>query len=88
MLIDNEIQIISMEDVTESDPEPGKIVTASGWGLPADGAGATSDYLRDVDVPVLSNEDCNAYYQVITDGHLCTDGKGGHGTCQVLHNTN
>ena len=69
---------------SESDPKPGEIVTATGWGMPADNAPDTSEVLREVNVPVESNEECNDYYGIIKDGMICTDSTGGKGTCQVI----
>ena len=45
-----------------------------------------SDVLREVDVPIMSNEDCNNVYGLIADGHICTNSAGGKGTCYVRKN--
>ena len=66
-----------------SDPSPGETVTASGWGRPSDSAGSISDVLREVDVPVMSNTECDGVYGIVNDGHICIDSKGGKGTCNV-----
>ena len=42
-----------------------------------------SEVLREVDVPVMSNNDCNKTYGLIKDGNICTDSLGGKGTCYV-----
>jgi secreted trypsin-like serine protease len=58
------------------------VATASGWGLPSDGAETISDVLRSVQVPVGANSGCNLYYfGVIQDTHLCTASDGGKSTC-------
>merc|ERR1712047_58075 len=66
---------------TGSGPEVGEMVQATGWGRDSDAAGGISEVLREVSVPVMSNEDCDAVYSVVNDGHICIDSKGGNGTC-------
>jgi hypothetical protein len=64
----------------------GKIGTASGWGTTQED-GKPSCVLREVDVPIMSNEDCrktNYTEQMITDNMMCAgyaDGK--KDSCQV-----
>ena len=79
--LDSNIQTISL--ASGSDPSPGETVTASGWGRPSDSAGSISDVLREVDVPVMSNTECDGVYGIVNDGHICIDSKGGKGTCNV-----
>ena len=69
-----------------SDPSPGETVNAHGWGRPSDSAGSISDVLREVDVPVMSNSECDGVYGIVNDGHICIDSKGGKGTCNVNSN--
>ncbi|XP_071516902.1 brachyurin-like [Panulirus ornatus] len=57
------------------------IVTPTGWGRTSDSVGGTSDVLRQVDVYVMSNADCNTAFGIITDGNICIDSTGGRGTC-------
>jgi secreted trypsin-like serine protease len=66
-----------------SDPnlEAGTIVTPSGWGKDSDDSWFISDNLREVTVPVISNEDCKAIYSIIYDGSICIDSSNGRGTC-------
>jgi len=46
---------------SELDPPAGTVVTCSGWGTTSSG-GSISDVLRSVDIPVVSDADCdNAY---------------------------
>ena len=67
-----------------SDPSAGEIVRATGWGRPSDSSQGISDVLREVDVPVMSNSDCRDFFNIITDGNVCIDSAGGHGTCNVI----
>ncbi|XP_045139168.1 chymotrypsin BII-like [Portunus trituberculatus] len=64
-----------------SDVSVGTIVTPTGWGRPSDSSGGISDVLREVDVPIMSNSDCNAIYGIVTPGNICIDSTGGMGTC-------
>jgi len=60
----------------------GDLVSIIGWGKPSDAAGGKSPVLRMFhDLPVISNEQCNALYGIIGDGIVCVDSTGGHGTC-------
>ena len=79
----NKIQTIAL--ASGSDPEPGQIVTAAGWGV-TENHDHISDPLREVDVPIMSNDNCNNVYGLITDGHICTNSAGGKGTCYVRKN--
>ena len=79
--LDSNIATISL--ASGSDPSPGETVTASGWGRPSDSAGSISDVLREVDVPVMSNTECDGVYGIVNDGHICIDSKGGKGICNV-----
>jgi len=78
--LDSNIQTITLQNAG-GDPNPGEMVEATGWGRPSDASGGISDVLREVTVPVLSNEDCDAVYSIVNDGHICIDSKGGKGTC-------
>ncbi|XP_076042406.1 brachyurin-like [Oratosquilla oratoria] len=60
----------------------GKNVTVAGWGMKSDNSNGTTDKLRKVEVPVISNEECSKTYGgVITTDILCTSGDDGKGTC-------
>ncbi|XP_065343147.1 trypsin-1-like [Cloeon dipterum] len=66
------IKPICLPTVTE-EKYVGKIGTASGWGTTQED-GKPSCVLREVDVPVMSNEDCrktNYTEQMITDNMMC-----------------
>ena len=74
--------IIKTIGLASSDPAVGETCTVSGWGKDSDSASGISPVLRYVDVPILSNEDCNIY-GIVWDGMICIDTAGGHGTCSV-----
>lgn len=65
--------------------EPETQIRVSGWGATSEG-GPTSNQLLRVDVPVVSNETCNAepsYGGAITENMLCLGEKtGGKDSCQ------
>merc|ERR1712212_717043 len=48
---------------------------------PSDSASGTSDVLRQVDVPIMSNADCAAVFAIIGDGVICIDTTGGKSSC-------
>ncbi|XP_050738551.1 chymotrypsin BII-like [Eriocheir sinensis] len=64
-----------------SDVSVGDIVTPTGWGKPSDSALGTSNVLRQVNVPIMANSDCNDAYGIITANIVCIDSTGGMGTC-------
>jgi secreted trypsin-like serine protease len=54
---------------------PGTSVRAIGWGLTSTGGGAESGILLQVDMPLISNIDCQTTYtNPITDRMICADG--------------
>jgi len=60
----------------------GDLVTPIGWGRPSDSAGSISPVLRMVeDLPIITNEECNAVYGIVGEGVVCIDTTGGKGTC-------
>lgn len=63
----------------------GDIATATGWGRFSDDSMATSPVLRTVDVPVISNEACAAFFgdNFVVESTICTSGAGGRGTCNA-----
>ncbi|XP_076042129.1 brachyurin-like [Oratosquilla oratoria] len=66
-----------------SDTMEGETVTATGWGKNSDSAWGTTNILRKVDVPVISNSECaETFGTIITDKLLCTSGAEGMGTCE------
>lgn len=71
-------------ELTSEDSVAGAISTITGWGT-TQSAGYASDQLLAVDVPIVSNEDCNEDYNgLITDTMLCAGlrGEGGKDACQ------
>ncbi|XP_076042404.1 brachyurin-like isoform X2 [Oratosquilla oratoria] len=66
-----------------SDTMAGSTVTASGWGKMSDDAMGTTNILRNVDLPVITNDECAMTFGgVITKNVICTSGAGGRSTCQ------
>ena len=64
----------------------GKVLTVAGWGT-LSSSGPSPDTPRRVDVPVVSNEECNeatAYGGLILDGMICAGNlsEGGVDACQ------
>ena len=79
--LDENIQTVGLS--SGSDPAKGEMVEATGWGKDSDSAGGISPVLREVTVPVESNENCDAYYGIVKDSQICINAEGGHGTCNV-----
>merc|ERR1712062_848258 len=77
--LDANIQTVGLS--SGSDPAKGEMVEATGWGKDSDSAGGISPVLREVTVPVESNENCDAYYGIVKDSQICINAEGGHGTC-------
>jgi hypothetical protein len=63
--------------------QPGQNTTVTGWGLTKED-GTPSDVLRQVNVPIVSNETCNESYNgAVTEGMLCAGLQGGgRDSCQ------
>ncbi|KAA0202996.1 hypothetical protein HAZT_HAZT010845 [Hyalella azteca] len=63
--------------------QDGVLVNPSGWGRPSDTQSTISDVLRQVVVPVLSNDVCADTYggASVTPNVICIDSTGGKGTC-------
>jgi hypothetical protein len=62
----------------------GELVTAIGWGKPSDASGSISPVLRMVaDLPVITNQECDAIYGIVGPGVVCISTAGGKGTCGV-----
>ncbi|CAL8117614.1 unnamed protein product [Orchesella dallaii] len=98
--IDNDIALIKLSDPVELDGVivpaclpanndysfDGVLATAAGWGATEEG-GPVSKQLLKVDVPVISNDDCNTktqYNGKITENMLCAGyvEEGGKDSCQ------
>ncbi|KAF2635171.1 trypsin [Massarina eburnea CBS 473.64] len=72
---------------SDYDPEAGSIVSVAGWGTTNSDDGILSNYLRKVDVHVISRETCEADYAVtkenITAQMMCAGEKaGGKDSCE------
>ena len=52
------------------DPENGQIVTAIGWGKDSDESDGLSRLLREVNIPIMDNFDCNSVYGNVNDGNI------------------
>lgn len=80
-----------LSDVLSDDDYVGRTGIAAGWGtLKEDGK--PSCILQEVEVPIISNEDCrNTNYssKMISDNMMCAGypTTGGKDSCQVTHNT-
>jgi len=61
--------------------DAGNLLTVVGWGKPSDSAGGVSPTMRYVEVPVISNEECNNVFGMVGEGVVCVDTSGGHGSC-------
>ncbi|KAM8711109.1 hypothetical protein ACLKA7_000271 [Drosophila subpalustris] len=72
-------------ELASEDVAPGAISTITGWGTTSSG-GTASNQLLAVDVPIVSNADCDKDYggDRITDSMLCAGvrGVGGKDACQ------
>ena len=53
-----------------------------GWGTTSYG-GSSSDVLLEVEVPVVTNDQCKTTMSGITDGMICAGGVEGKDGCQV-----
>ncbi|XP_045139179.1 brachyurin-like [Portunus trituberculatus] len=59
-----------------------KTTTVTGWGKYSDYTTEISDVLREVDITVIDNSNCDNVYGIVTSGNICTSGVGGKGTCR------
>lgn len=69
---------------SESEFSPGLIAWVTGWGaMNEDVPLAFPQRLQEVNVPIVSNEDCNAAYGIITSNMICAGlSEGGQDSCQ------
>jgi trypsin len=80
----------TLEPVRIADPstksawEPGDVATAIGWGTTFFLVGPTTDYLQEVEIPVVSDDDCQTSYPGFNRTmEICAGEKtGGKDTCQ------
>ncbi|MGO1052637.1 S1 family peptidase [Crossiella sp. CA198] len=73
---------------TDALERPGRLVTGIGWGnmeaqpgFPGGGVVNRPDRLQEVDVPIVSNDECAVSYPDTSDRDLCA-GRTGKDTCQ------
>ncbi|MBP2478800.1 secreted trypsin-like serine protease [Crossiella equi] len=73
---------------TDALERPGRIVTTAGWGntepqpgFPGGGVTNYPDRMQEVDVPILSNDECAVSYPETSDRDLCA-GRTGKDSCQ------
>ncbi|XP_069688740.1 brachyurin-like isoform X1 [Periplaneta americana] len=59
----------------------GQSVRVSGWGINSDSATQLTENLQYVDLTVITNQECNSVYGVITSGMICVSTPGGKSTC-------
>merc|ERR1712198_688915 len=69
------------------DTAAGSMVTVTGWGTTSEGALGLPNVLHKVDVPVVSDEECNAAYgaagYAVADSMICAGlPEGGKDSCQ------
>ena len=79
------IPLVTTDDVAAGATNPGVISTVTGWGTTSEGAATTSDVLRTVDVPIVSNAQATQLYGLtITADQLAAGlvGQGGKDSCQ------
>ena len=62
----------------------GKIAQVYGWGTTSSG-GASSSKLLEVDVPVVTPEQCATSMGPMMEGQICAGGEEGKDSCQVLN---
>ncbi|CAH0475616.1 unnamed protein product [Peronospora belbahrii] len=75
-----EAETIELGAVNGSDNKVGHIATVAGWGLTE--TGSQSLLLEKVNVPIISNAECNKQYNNrITEGMLCAGDGEGKDTC-------
>lgn len=81
---DNMIPILCMNDVADDTYSKG-VAKAAGWGTLYE-SGSPSCHLRQVDVPIVDNEECaktNYTGDLITDNMICAGYEaGGKDSCQ------
>jgi trypsin len=72
---------VSVAANNAGDEAVGRTATITGWGATREG-GPTSSVLLEVDVDIVSNQQCNSAVGGITDRMLCAGGVRGEDACQ------
>lgn len=78
------IPIVTAADASAGATNPGVVATVTGWGTTSEGAQSTSDVLRTVDVPIVSNATATAEYGMTISADQLPAGltAGGKDSCQ------
>jgi secreted trypsin-like serine protease len=78
------IPLVTAADAAAGATNPGVVATVTGWGTTSEGAATTSDVLRTVDVPVVSNATATAEYGMTISADQLPAGlvAGGKDSCQ------
>lgn len=63
------------------DSYAGRNGLVTGWGWDSDSHPVLSPVLREVDVPIITYDECVKLYYVVNPDHICTSGVGGKGSC-------
>jgi trypsin len=92
--LDYDFALLRVDSVSASDAKPatlasssgadeavGRTATVIGWGATREN-GATSSTLREVDVDIVSNSQCNSALGGVTDRMICAGGIQGYDACQ------
>lgn len=78
------IPIVTAADAAAGATNPGVVATVTGWGTTSEGASSTSDVLRTVDVPIVSNAVASTEYGMTISADQLPAGltAGGKDSCQ------
>lgn len=78
------IPVVTAADAAAGATNPGVVATVTGWGTTSEGASSTSDVLRTVDVPIVSNATASAEYGMTISADQLPAGltAGGKDSCQ------
>jgi secreted trypsin-like serine protease len=78
------IAIVTAADASAGATNPGVVATVTGWGTTSEGAQSTSDVLRTVDVPIVSNATATQEYGMTISADQLPAGltAGGKDSCQ------
>ena len=84
-IFDENVHPACLPNSTIAPDKTGQICFVSGWGTKYPGSFGTPKYLQWVDVPLITNEQCNEAYEeyTITDNMICAGWPdGGKDACQ------
>lgn len=84
-MLNDRVQVVSLVSAAEEAnlTAPGTTATVAGWGAVAEG-GESSSVLKQVNLPLVSNAQCEQTYPGLTANMLCAGGsaQGGEDSCQ------